>query len=222
MNASVPGIDYRFRDPRLLQEALTHRSAGPKNYERLEFLGDSVLNLVISQRLYERFPSADEGDLSRMRARVVRGRTLAEVATRLQLGKWLILGQGEINSGGIRRSSILADALESLIGAILLDGGLEACEQAIAKMFYPLIDELPAADQLKDAKTRLQEWLQARQAPLPEYRLLAADGEDHDKTFRVLCVLTTPALEQEGAGSSRRQAEQAAALNVLSRIDTSA
>jgi ribonuclease-3 len=218
MNASVPGIDYRFRDPRLLQEALTHRSAGPKNYERLEFLGDSVLNLVISQRLYERFPSADEGDLSRMRARVVRGRTLAEVATRLQLGKWLILGQGEINSGGIRRSSILADALESLIGAILLDGGLEACEQAIAKMFYPLIDELPAADQLKDAKTRLQEWLQARGRALPVYRLVREEGADHAKRFYVACELGDGSEPLQAVAGSRRQAEQLAAAECLVQL----
>jgi ribonuclease-3 len=218
MNDSIAGIDYRFKDPGLLQEALTHRSAGPKNYERLEFLGDSVLNLVISQRLYEKFPRADEGDLSRMRARVVRGCTLAEVATRLQLGKRLILGQGEINSGGIRRSSILADALESLIGAILLDGGFDACEQAIAKMFYPLIDELPSADQLKDAKTRLQEWLQARGRPLPVYRLVREEGLDHAKRFHVACELDDGSEPLQAVAGSRRQAEQLAAAECLAQL----
>jgi len=220
MNDTVPGIDYRFNNPVLLQEALTHRSSGPRNYERLEFLGDSVLNLVISQRLYEKFPRADEGDLSRMRARIVRGRTLAEVAASLQLGKRLILGQGEINSGGIRRSSILADALEALLGAILLDGGFAACEQVIARMFYPLIDELPSADQLKDAKTRLQEWLQARGRPLPVYRLVLEEGADHAKRFHVACELDDSSEPLLAVASSRRQAEQLAAAACLQQLET--
>ncbi len=219
MNDTVPGIDYRFKDTGLLREALTHRSAGPKNYERLEFLGDSALNLVISRRLFEKFPRADEGDLSRMRARIVRGRTLAEVATRLQLGKQLILGQGEMNSGGVRRSSILADALESLIGAILLDGGFVACEQAVAQMFYPLIDELPAVELLKDAKTRLQEWLQARGRPLPVYRLVKEEGADHAKRFHVACELDDGSVPVLAMASSRRQAEQLAAADCLRQLE---
>jgi ribonuclease-3 len=215
-------FDHEFRDPELLRRALTHRSAGARNNERLEFLGDALVNLIVAEALYERFPRADEGELTRARAALVRESALAGIARSLNLGDRLELGPGELKSGGFRRDSILADALEALVGAVYLDAGFDACRAAALPWFEPQLVSLPKGGTEKDPKTRLQEWLQARQAPLPEYRLLAADGEDHDKTFRVLCVLTTPALEQEGAGSSRRQAEQAAALNVLSRIDTSA
>lgn len=217
---AVPGIGYRFTDTTLLQDALTHRSVGPKNYERLEFLGDSVLSLVVSQRLYERFPGVDEGGLSRMRARIVRGKTLAEVAAGLEIGKQLKLGQGEMKSGGFRRSSILADALEALLGAILLDGGYVACKAVIAELFFPLIDALPAADSLKDAKTLLQEWLQARGKPLPEYRLVKEEGADHAKRFYVECRLGEGLPTMTAVASSRRKAEQEAAamcLEVLSK-----
>ncbi len=218
---AVPGIDYRFKDASLLQEALTHRSAGRINYERLEFLGDSILSLVVSQHLYERFPSANEGDLSRMRARIVRGRTLAEVASKLGLGKQIILGQGEMKSGGIRRSSILADSLESLLGAILLDGGYAECQAVISRHFLPLIDALPAAETLKDAKTRLQEWLQARGRALPVYLLVKEDGADHAKRFHVECQLDDGSKPIKAIGSSRRQAEQMAAAFWLDRLGTS-
>jgi ribonuclease III len=215
-------FDHEFRDPELLRRALTHRSAGARNNERLEFLGDALVNLIVAEALYERFPRADEGELTRARAALVRESALAGIARSLNLGDRLELGPGELKSGGFRRDSILADALEALVGAVYLDAGFDACRAAALPWFEPQLVSLPKGGTEKDPKTRLQEWLQARQAPLPEYRLLAADGEDHDKTFRVLCVLTTPVLEQEGAGSSRRQAEQAAALNILSRIDTSA
>jgi ribonuclease-3 len=220
VNDTVPGIDYRFSNTTLLQEALTHRSFGPENYERLEFLGDSVLSLVVSQRLYERFPQADEGDLSRMRSRVVRGRTLAEVATKLDLGKQIKLGPGEINSGGIRRSSILADALEALFGAVLLDGGFVACKAVIADLFFPLIDALPAAETLKDSKTRLQEWLQARGQALPQYRLVKEVGADHAKSFHVECRLDDGAAPLVAIGSSRRMAEQLVAALCLEKLET--
>lgn len=216
---TVPGIDYRFKDTGLLQEALTHRSAGRINYERLEFLGDSILSLVVSQLLIERFPSANEGDLSRMRARIVRGRTLAEVAGKLDLGKQIILGQGEMKSGGIRRSSILADSLEALLGAILLDGGYETCQAVITRHFLPLIVALPAADTLKDAKTRLQEWLQARGRALPVYQLVKEDGADHAKRFYVECRLDDGSKPAKAISSSRRQAEQLAAASWLEQLE---
>lgn len=215
---TVPGIDYRFADTALLQDALTHRSVGPKNYERLEFLGDSILSLVVSQRLYERFPDVDEGGLSRMRARIVRGKTLAEVAARLDLGKQIRLGQGEMKSGGFRRSSILADALEALLGAILLDGGYPACKIVIASLFYPLIDALPPADSLKDAKTLLQEWLQARGKSLPEYRLVREQGADHSKSFQVECHLGDGLPSMTAVAGSRRKAEQLAAALCLEAL----
>lgn len=219
VNDTVPGINYRFSNKSLLQEALTHRSAGPVNYERLEFLGDSILSLVVSQRLYEQFPDADEGDLSRMRARVVRGPTLAEVSTRLKLGKQIRLGQGEMNSGGIRRSSILADSLEALFGAILLDGGYDACKTVIAGLFFPLIEALPAAETLKDAKTRLQEWLQARGRPLPEYRLVKEEGADHAKSFHVECWLDDGSEPLVAVGSSLRKVEQQVAALCLDALE---
>ncbi|HKX57507.1 MAG TPA: ribonuclease III [Xanthomonadales bacterium] len=218
-------MDYRFADAALLQDALTHRSVGPKNYERLEFLGDSILSLVVSQRLYERYPDVDEGGLSRMRARIVRGKTLAEVAARLDLGKQIRLGQGEMKSGGFRRSSILADALEALLGAILLDGGYPACQLVIGSLFYPLIDALPPADSLKDAKTLLQEWLQARGKGLPEYRLVKEQGADHSKSFHVECHLGDGLPSMTAVASSRRKAEQMAAalcLEALQKPGTSA
>jgi len=217
---TVPGIDYRFSDPGLLEEALTHRSASPRNYERLEFLGDSILSLVVSQQLFERFPQANEGDLSRMRARIVRGRTLAEVASKLGLGQQIILGQGEMKSGGIRRSSILSDTLESLFGAILLDGGFAACQTVISNLFEPLIEALPAADTLKDAKTRLQEWMQARGRALPIYRLVREDGADHAKNFQVDCQLDGDTRVMTAVACNRRQAEQAAAALWLELLES--
>ena len=219
MNDSVDGIDYRFNDPDLLSEALTHRSAGSFNNERLEFLGDSILGTIIAARLFERHPEASEGDMSRMRARLVRGSTLAEVAAGMDLGRRIQMGEGERKSGGFRRSSILADAFEALLGAIFLDGGYDACRAVILARFDPLIDALPDIDQLKDAKTRLQEWLQGRGRPLPEYRLLEESGADHRKSFRVACRLADADLATEETGGSRRKAEQAAAARMLARLE---
>jgi ribonuclease-3 len=212
---SVTGIDYRFIDSTLLQDALTHRSMGSRNNERLEFLGDSVLNLVVSSRLYERRPEAQEGDLSRMRSRLVRESSLAVVASGLGLGKQLNLGESELKSGGFRRASILADAFEALLGAIFLDGGYLACRAVILDLFDPLIEGLPGADALKDPKTRLQEWLQGRARPLPEYELIREEGADHAKKFHVSCTLPDDHTVVEANGSSRRKAEQAAAKLLL-------
>jgi len=198
--------------------ALTHRSLGANNNERLEFLGDSVLNLVISSRLYELHSEAQEGDLSRMRARLVRGVTLSEIASSIELGKHLKLGEGEMKSGGFRRASILADAFEALLGAIFLDGGYAVCRTEILRLFDPLIEGLPDIEDLKDAKTRLQEWLQARGRPLPEYDHFREEGADHAKQFHVQCKIPDGAISVEAVGNSRRKAEQAAAKDMLGKL----
>lgn len=211
----MAGIDYRFTDTSLLKKALTHRSMGSRNNERLEFLGDSVLNLVVSSRLFELRPQAQEGDLSRMRARLVRGISLAEIASGINLGKQIMLGEGELKSGGFRRASILADAFEALLGAIFLDGGYDACRAVITDLFDPLIENLPDMEDLKDPKTRLQEWLQARARPLPEYELQREEGADHAKKFYVLCRVPDDGTAVEASGGSRRKAEQTAATRVL-------
>ncbi|MCH7506963.1 MAG: ribonuclease III [Proteobacteria bacterium] len=211
----MAGIDYRFADQQLLQEALTHRSRGASNYERLEFLGDSVLNLVVSSRLFELKPGASEGDLSRMRARLVRGESLTEIASDLALGKQLNLGEGEMKSGGFRRASILADAFEALLGAIFLDSDYASCRTVILDLFDPLIEKLPSIEELKDAKSRLQEWLQGRGRPLPEYTLFREEGADHVKKFHVQCRIADDGSMMEASGSSRRRAEQAAAAKML-------
>jgi len=218
---SIAGISHRFKNPQLLDEALTHRSSGSTNYERLEFLGDSVLNLIISSRLFERRPEAQEGDLSRMRARLVRGTTLARVAAGIELGKHLNLGEGERKSGGFRRSSILADAFEAILGAIFLDAGFDACRAEILQHFDSLIDNLPEVEDLKDAKTRLQEWLQARGRPLPQYELKREEGADHAKQFTVQVQLPDDLSQVEATGGSRRKAEQTAAAAILDQLRTS-
>ena len=215
MKEAVAGVDYRFTDEQLLEEALTHRSRGANNYERLEFLGDSVLNLVVTARLYELKPDAQEGDLSRMRARLVRGATLSDIAAGIGLGQQLILGEGELKSGGFRRASILADAFEALLGAIFLDSDYASCRKVILDFFDPLIEGLPDVEELKDAKTLLQEWLQGRGLPLPEYILLKEEGADHAKKFYVQCRIVDDDTVMEACGNSRRKAEQAVAAKTL-------
>lgn len=215
-------LGHDFTDPQLLKMALTHRSAGSRNNERLEFLGDSIINHVIAEALYTRIPEAREGDMSRMRASLVKGVTLAELGREMELGDYLLLGPGERKSGGHRRSSILADALEALAGAILMDAGYERCRACVLRWFEQRLDSAvsAAADGAieKDAKTRLQEYLQSRGAPLPEYELLAVEGEAHDQLFSVACRLSRPRLVVEGAGRSRRKAEQAAARDALEQL----
>ena len=213
-------LGHEFADPELLVMALTHRSAGSKNNERLEFLGDSIINHIVADALYQRFPRAREGDLSRMRASLVKGDTLAELARELQLGEYLLLGPGERKSGGYRRSSILADTLEALAGAIVLDAGYERCRDCVLCWFGTRLDQLAAGAVDKDAKTRLQEYLQGRGNPLPEYELVAVEGDDHDQQFSVACRLIRPQLVVQGSGSSRRKAEQAAARDALQRLAT--
>jgi ribonuclease-3 len=211
-------LGYEPQEPALFRAALTHRSAPGPNNERLEFLGDAVLNLVVAHHLYVAFPQASEGDLSRLRARVVSREPLAEVATSLKLGETLQLGCGELKTGGFRRQSILADALEAVCGALYLDGGLAAAQSLIERLFGPLIAALPAPHELKDAKTRLQEHLQSRGLALPRYRVEGIAGEAHAQTFHVTCEVPALRLTAQGEGSSRRRAEQEAAERILSAI----
>ena len=207
-----------FSTPSLLAQALTHRSAGAPHNERLEFLGDAVLGLVVAEALYACWPKADEGSLTRARAELVRESALAAVARRLEVGERLVLGPGEMKSGGHRRDSILSDALEAVIGAIYLDAGYEVCRRVVLPWFEEAVSAVPASKVGKDAKTRLQEWLQARQKPLPQYVLEHEGGEEHARVFTVRCILADPALDAEGVGGSRRAAEQVAAEAVLGRL----
>ncbi len=211
--------EYRFNDPDLLRQALTHRSAGPRHNERLEFLGDALVNLIVADALYRRWPKADEGALTRARAELVRESALAELARRMKLGERLSLGPGEMKSGGHRRDSILADALEALVGGIFLDSGFEACRDAVLPWFLPGIEALPAGKVEKDAKTRLQERLQAQQLPLPEYALIETVGEEHERSFRIRCTIVDPPMQAEGVGNSRRAAEQQAAGDLLRALE---
>ena len=210
-------LNYRFRDPVLAQLALTHRSIGKPNNERLEFLGDALLGAIIAEMLYEAHPKASEGELSRLRAQLVNGQALAQVARELELGDELKLGPGELKSGGFRRDSILADAFEALVAAVYLDAGFEACREVVRGLFGERIAALRRSS--KDAKTRLQEWLQAGGWPLPQYELIASHGEDHAKTFDVSCVISEPLpVQAEARGISRRAAEQDAAEIVLNQL----
>ncbi|MHC9016577.1 ribonuclease III [Stenotrophomonas bentonitica] len=214
-------IGHAFNDPGLLQQALTHRSAGTPNNERLEFLGDSIVNMMVAQALYERWPKADEGALTRARAELVREGALAVIARELHLGERLILGPGEMKTGGHRRDSILADALEAVVAAIYLDAGFATCRTVVLPWFTASMQALPATGKPeKDPKTRLQEWLQARQKALPLYELVSESGDDHAKTFRVRCGVTDPAVSTEGEGASRRLAEQQAAAAALEQLDS--
>jgi ribonuclease III len=211
-------LDYEPRDPALFAAALTHRSASGRNYERLEFLGDAVLNLVVAEHLYRAFPDATEGDLSRLRARVVSSEPLAEAAAELALGEALLLGSGELKTGGYRRKSILADALEAVCGALFLDGGFEAAARVIDRLFRARIAALPPPDALKDAKTLLQEYLQSRGLALPRYTVERVEGEAHAQVFWVICDVAALHVRASGSGSSRRRAEQEAAERILVQI----
>lgn len=211
-------IDVAFRDPNLLKHALTHRSAEGVNNERLEFLGDSVLGFVVAEYLYERFPSADEGVLSRLRATLVNETALAKLARELELGEYLILGSGELKSGGYRRDSILSDALEAVLGAVLLDQGIDACRALILKLFERPFSALSLEDWKKDPKTRLQELMQARGLALPIYALTGQAGLPHDQHFQVRCEIPLDVAPCLGEGSSRKKAEQQAAENMLERL----
>ena len=204
-------LGYTFQQPDLLRHALTHRSYGSTNNERLEFVGDAVLNCVIGAALYDRFPALPEGDLSRVRAALVNQDTLARVARRMGLGSEIRLGEGEQKSGGADRPSILADALEAVFGAVFVDGGFEPARAVIGACFGDVLAEADPASLGKDPKTRLQEWLQARRMPVPEYVVTATSGEAHAQLFEVDCRIPGLGIVVTGTGTSRRAAEQAAA-----------
>lgn len=216
-SALLRRLGYQFQQEALYEQALTHRSASSRHNERLEFLGDALLGHIISAQIFNRFPDASEGEMSRMRSSLVKEKTLAELAVELQIGDVLHLGSGELKSGGFRRESILADALEALIGAIYLDAGFAGCEQVVSRLFAERLSMLPDAGTDKDAKTRLQEVLQGARLPLPQYELLATFGEAHAQTFHVRCTLHD-GQSAEGRGSSRRRAEQQAAEQLLPTI----
>lgn len=218
LEAFTGKIGYTFRHPQFLREALTHRSHSTPNNERLEFLGDSVLNCVTAVALFARFPRLPEGDLSRLRANLVNKNVLFELAEELGVGEVLRLGEGELKSGGHRRPSILADALEAIIGAVYLDGGFDQAAALVERLLAQRLENLDPAQTGKDAKTLLQELLQAKHAPLPKYSVVGVRGEAHEQTFRIACEVEEPAARAEAEGPSRRSAEQAAAALLLEKL----
>jgi ribonuclease-3 len=211
-------IDYKFDDLTLLEQAFTHRSAAKTHNERLEFLGDAILGMVVAEILYKQFPEQPEGKLTRMRSSLVKGDTLALIAKEHDFGSFLKLGSGEMKSGGHRRSSILADAVEAVIGAIFLESGIDAAKNTILKLFASRIEKLDPNIQIKDNKTQLQEYLQSRQLPLPNYDVVSISGKDHAQTFEVDCTVEPLNTSQIGVGKSRRQAEQNAAKQTLEKL----
>jgi ribonuclease-3 len=204
-------LQHRFQDARLLRQALTHRSYGTAHNERLEFLGDGVLNCAVALLLYRSFPRLPEGHLSRLRANLVNQESLCRIANELGVGEELLLGEGELKSGGFRRPSILADAFEALLGAVLLDEGFDAAARVVDRIYEPLLAELDPTTQGKDPKTLLQEYLQGRHLPLPRYNVVQVKGEAHEQQFQVECVIADLGIRTEGEGASRRSAEQSAA-----------
>ncbi|CSD42802.1 ribonuclease III [Vibrio cholerae] len=218
MNKLTSKLGYTFKETELLNLALTHRSANGKHNERLEFLGDSILSFVIADELYRRFPKVNEGDMSRMRATLVRGNTLAELGREFDLGDYLKLGPGELKSGGFRRDSILADAVEAIIGAIYLDSDLETARSIVLEWYHGRLEEIKPGASQKDPKTRLQEFLQGRRKPLPVYTVTNIKGEAHNQEFTVACEVAGMDKPVIGKGTSRRKAEQAAAETALEQL----
>lgn len=214
----LPGLNYTFSKPERLQLALTHRSYGSVNNERLEFLGDAIVGMVVAEILYQLHPDLPEGALTRLRAGVVRGETLADIAIGMDLSSHVRIGNAEKKSGTSRRRSILADTLEAVLAAVYLDGGYPEVVRVITELTRETIASLPDPEDLKDPKTRLQEWLQARGREVPEYKIISESGADHAKEFVVECRLTDDAISFNAAGSSRRKAQQAAAVQMLARL----
>ncbi|MDD2738489.1 MAG: ribonuclease III [Methylomonas lenta] len=212
-------LGLTFNQPQLFKMALTHRSAGAKNNERLEYLGDSILGFVIAESLYKQFPGAGEGVLSRLRASLVNQTSLAELAREHHIGDYLILGSGELKSGGFRRDSILSDAMEAMMGALLLDQGVDSCREWILSLFTRKFAEIKLDSWNKDPKTRLQELMQARKKELPVYELLSMSGADHAQTFEVKCSVPITIETTIGVGISRKKAEQAAAESMLIHLE---
>lgn len=214
--SSRPALGHAFADQRLLEQALTHRSAGHPNNERMEFLGDALVNLFVAELVYEVHPRADEGEMTRLRAALVNGAALAEIARGEELGERLHLGPGELKSGGFRRDSILADAFEALVAALYMDAGWSACRDAVRGLFAHRVQS--GAHTPKDAKTRLQEFLQARNLPLPVYDLVTSSGDEHARTFDVACRVEAAELSTSGSATNRRAAEQIAAQGALDQL----
>lgn len=212
-------LGYSFKKPELLVQALTHCSASKKHNERLEFLGDAVLNYVITNTLYQHLPYADEGDMSRMRASLVQGNTLAEIACEFDLGKYIYLGTGELKSGGYKRKSILANTIEALIGGVFLDSGIKFAEQLIINWYRFRINNINFKNKQKDPKTRLQEYLQERHLSLPNYLVQKVCGKAHNQEFTIYCYVSSLSNPVIGNGSSRRRAEQASAEQVLKILE---
>lgn len=215
-------LGHAWHNHALLTQALTHRSHGARNYERLEFLGDGILNCVVGLMLYQRFPDLPEGRLSRLRANLVNQDTLHEIALHLDLGAYVLLGEGEQRSGGAQRPSILADAFEAVLGAAMLDVGFDAAQGIVTRLFRARIEAINPAQQGKDAKTRLQEWLQPRRLGLPEYALIDTTGQAHAQTFHVECRIAALKLATRGQGASRKAAEQLAAEAALNTLEARA
>jgi len=208
-------LNYQFQTTGSLKEALTHRSAAAKNNERLEFLGDSILNFVIAADLFKRYPKSSEGDLSRLRASLVNKEGLYLVSQDLKLGNYLVLGSGELKSGGYRRNSILADTVEAIFGAVYMDSDLERCRELILQLYNKQLENIPDADSLKDPKTRLQELLQSQKMGLPEYDVIEVVGKAHNQQFTVNCKINKLNLKTEGKATNRRKAEQQAAEKII-------
>jgi len=223
MNDSLAGFEqtlgYTFVNKSLLITALSHRSLGEDNNERLEYLGDALLGFIIAETLYQRYPGASEGDLTRLRASLVKGETLARIARNLHLGNHVILGGGELKSGGWRRTSILANTLEAIIGAIYLDAGIHTCRDKVLSLFGAIIKETTPENLIKDPKTRLQEYLQSRQQHLPEYNLVMERGESHARIFTVECAIPELEISVQAEGRNKRSAEQAAAQLALAHLN---
>ncbi len=212
-------LGYQFKDPDLLRQAISHRSVGSEHYERLEFLGDSILGFIIAEELYRRFPEASEGQMTRLRSHLVKGKTLAKLSIQLSLGDFLLLGSGELKSGGFRRESILADAFEAIVAGVYLESGIDVCRKHLLVWYGTLLSEADPNEVTKDPKTLLQEQLQSLQLPLPEYKTLNVTGKDHDQQFEVQCTCEGndkfPGSTTVAVGKNRRQAEKLAAEKAL-------
>jgi len=219
LNRLSKSLGYQFSDVEFLQRALTHRSVGSKNNERLEFLGDSLVNFMIADVLYHEYSKLPEGDMSRVRAHLVKGETLAEIGIEYNLSEYLVLGPGELKSGGFRRNSIIADTVEAIIAAVYEDGGLDKCRNLVESLYRRRLEELDPKKIGKDSKTRLQELLQSFQEPLPEYSIISVNGAAHDQAFTVSCYVAKLNTKFEATASSRRKAEQKAAGIALKAFD---
>lgn len=218
LNQLCHKLNYNFQNLTLLQQALTHRSAESKNNERLEFLGDSILNMVIAEAIYYEFPQESEGKLSRLRASLVKGETLAKIALEIDLGEYLYLGQGEMKSGGFRRESILSDALEAIFAAVLLDADIQTSKQVILHLYASRLNSGNLLNTLKDPKTQLQEYLQSTKSPLPVYNLIKTTEQNQEQIFHITCCIPDSNIKGHGQGANRRKAEQQAAKDVLQKI----